>query len=116
MAFNHKKPTALFVGRYQPFHEGHKKLIEEGLKRVGQVCIGVRDTFGDDDNPYTFQEVKESIMTGLAAYRGKFVIFKMPNITNVFYGRDVGYNVEQISLDADIEAISARAIRAKMKK
>src|SRR5262249_27121090 len=29
--FDPKKPTALFIGRYQPFHLGHQRLIEEGL-------------------------------------------------------------------------------------
>ena len=42
--FDPTRPTALFVGRYQPFHEGHKRLIVEGLKRAGQVCIGVRQS------------------------------------------------------------------------
>ena len=45
-AFDPQKPTALFLGRYQPFHRGHQSLIEEGLRRVGQVCIAVRDTHG----------------------------------------------------------------------
>jgi cytidyltransferase-like protein len=46
--FRPQKPTALFIGRYQPFHAGHQRLIEEGLRRVGQVCIAVRDTHGTD--------------------------------------------------------------------
>jgi hypothetical protein len=37
-AFDPQAPAALFVGRYQPFHFGHQRLIEEGLRRVGQVC------------------------------------------------------------------------------
>jgi cytidyltransferase-like protein len=45
-AFDPQKPTALFIGRYQPFHPGHQRLIEEGLRRVGQVCVAVRDTHG----------------------------------------------------------------------
>ena len=54
-AFNPQKPTALFIGRYQPFHAGHQRLIEEGLRRVGQVCIAVRDTDGiDSKNPLPF--------------------------------------------------------------
>jgi cytidyltransferase-like protein len=54
-AFNPQKPTALFIGRYQPFHPGHQRLIEEGLRRVGQVCIAVRDTHGiDANNPLPF--------------------------------------------------------------
>jgi len=47
-AFNPKKPTALFIGRYQTFHAGHQRLIEEGLRRIGQVCVAVRDTHGVD--------------------------------------------------------------------
>src|SRR5208282_4154158 len=43
-AFDPQRPTAPFLGRYQPFHRGHLSLIEEGLRRVGQVCIAVRDT------------------------------------------------------------------------
>src|SRR5580704_16746946 len=27
-AFDPQKPTALFIGRYQPFHPGHQRLIE----------------------------------------------------------------------------------------
>ena len=36
----------------------------------------------------------------------------LPNITNVFYGRDVGYAVERIVLDEETEAISATKIRS----
>src|SRR5215469_9410472 len=60
--FDAKKPTALFIGRYQPFHDGHQALILEGLKRVGQVCIGVRDTAGlDEKNPFGFEHVRVRI-------------------------------------------------------
>jgi cytidyltransferase-like protein len=53
--------TALFIGRYQPFHPGHQRLIEEGLRRVGQVCIAVRDTHGTDEkNPLPFFAVSGS--------------------------------------------------------
>jgi cytidyltransferase-like protein len=47
-AFDPQKPTALFIGRYQPFHSGHQRLIEEGLRRVGQVCVAIRDTHSLD--------------------------------------------------------------------
>jgi adenylylsulfate kinase len=42
--FDLNRPTALFVGRYQPFHDGHKALIAEGLRRVGAslaACAGI---------------------------------------------------------------------------
>lgn len=110
--FDPKKPTALFVGRYQPFHLGHQRLIEEGLGRVGQVCIAVRDTHRiDQKNPLPFFAVKQRIEAALAAYAGRFVVVPLPNITHVFYGRDVGYAVERIMLDEDTETISATSIR-----
>jgi cytidyltransferase-like protein len=110
--FDPQKPTALFVGRYQPFHGGHQRLIEEGLRRVGQVCIAVRDTHGIDlKNPLPFFAVKQRIEAALSAYAGRFVIVPLPNITNVFYGRDVGYKVERILLDEETEAISATQAR-----
>ena len=52
------------------------------------------------------------IETALAPYAGRFVVVPVPNITNVFYGRDVGYNVERIMLDEETEAISASNVRA----
>jgi cytidyltransferase-like protein len=111
-AFDPQRPTALFLGRYQPFHPGHQRLIEEGLRRVGQVCIAVRDTHGiDDKNPLPFFAVKQRIEAALSAYEGRFVVVPVPNITNVYYGRDVGYTVERILLDETSEAISASEIR-----
>lgn len=115
--FDSKKPTALFLGRYQPFHEGHKQLIIEGIKRVGQVCIAVRDTHGTDaKNPFDYQFVKARIEEGLKAYAGRFVVMPLPNITNIFYGRDVGYTIEKIELTDDLHDISATKIRAAMSK
>ena len=112
-AFDPQKPTALFVGRYQPFHGGHQRLIEEGLRRVGQVCIAVRDTHGiDAKNPLPFFAVKQRIEAALSVHAGRFVVVPLPNITNVFYGRDVGYTVERIVLDEATEAISASKMRA----
>jgi adenylylsulfate kinase len=111
-AFDPQKPTALFIGRYQPFHAGHQRLIEEGLRRVGQVCIAVRDTHGlDAKNPLPYFAVKQRIEAALSAYDGRFVVVPLPNITNVFYGRDVGYTVERIVLDETTENISATKIR-----
>jgi cytidyltransferase-like protein len=111
-AFDPQRPTALFIGRYQPFHPGHQRLIEEGLRRVGQVCIAVRDTHGiDASNPLPFFAVKQRIEAALSAYAGRFVVVPLPNITHVFYGRDVGYTVERIVLDEATEEISATKMR-----
>jgi adenylylsulfate kinase len=38
----------------------------------------------------------------------------LPNISHVFYGRDVGYKVERIELDTSVEAISATSVRSRL--
>jgi adenylylsulfate kinase len=113
--FDPRRPTALFIGRYQPFHDGHKALIEEGLRQVGQVCIAVRDTHGiDDANTFPFGAVKARIEAALVAHRGRFEVVALPNVTAVLYGRDVGYRIERIDLDTSLQAISATAIRRRL--
>lgn len=113
--FDPKKPTALFVGRYQPFHDGHRNLILEGLKRVGQVCIAVRDTGGTSEkDPFGFEYVKARIESALKDYEGRFTVIQVPNLTAIFYGRDVGYQVERIDLDEALTAISATELRRLM--
>jgi adenylylsulfate kinase len=113
--FDSKKPTALFIGRYQPFHDGHRALIVEGLRRVGQACIAVRNTQGvDDKSPFDFEYVKSRIEHGLREFEGRFAVVPLPNISHVFYGRDVGYAVERIDLDGSVEKISATDVRKKL--
>jgi adenylylsulfate kinase len=113
--FDPNKPCALFVGRYQPFHDGHKALIVEGLRRVGQVCIAVRDTPTDTKNPFGFEYVRARIEHGLREFEGRFLVTQLPNITHIFFGRDVGYEVQRIELDAQLEAVSATDARARLR-
>jgi hypothetical protein len=113
--FDPKLPTALFVGRYQPFHDGHRNLILEGMHRVGQVCIAVRDTAGTSEkDPFGFEYVKARIESSLKDYAGRFTVIPVPNLTAIFYGRDVGYKVERIDLDEALTAISATELRRRM--
>lgn len=108
-----KAPTTLMLGRYQPWHEGHHALYAEAGKRTDQVMLGVRDTQGTSEkDPLSFNQVKgyiaqDSVMTNA-------MVVKMPNITNIVYGRDVGYKIEQIELGADIQAISATQKRKEL--
>jgi GTPase SAR1 family protein len=106
-------PTTLMLGRYQPWHEGHHALYEEAGKRTSQVVLGVRNTFNTSPkDPLTFNEVKEHISKD--EFMDGAMVVRMPNITNIVYGRDVGYKIEQVSLGADIEAISATQKRKDM--
>ena len=113
--FDPKRPTALFIGRYQPFHDGHKALITEGLRRVGQACIAVRNTAGTDaNNPFDFEYVRTRIEHALRLFEGQFIVVQLPNISHVLYGRDVGYTIEKITLDSSITTISATEIRRRL--
>lgn len=116
--FGWQNPTGLMIGRFQPFHDGHLKLFETILEKEGQVLIAVRDTYNTDEkNPFNYVEVVEGIHKKLEdKYRGKYYIMSVPNITGVYYGRDVGYKVEKINLDPQTESISATQIRKEMGK
>jgi tRNA uridine 5-carbamoylmethylation protein Kti12 len=107
------KPTTLMLGRYQPWHEGHHALYAEAGKRTDQVLLGVRNTYKTSEkDPLNFNEVKHYIKQDSAMVDA--LVLKLPNITNIVYGRDVGYKIEQIELSANIQAISATQKRKEM--
>ena len=115
--WDNKKPTAQMLGRWQPFHDGHYTLFKEIIKKTGQVCIQIRDVQGVDDNPFDFETVKKNIEDKLnPEFEGRFKIMLVPNITNICYGRGVGYKIEEIVLPEEIQKISATKIRAKMRE
>jgi phosphopantetheine adenylyltransferase len=114
--WDNKKPTAQMLGRWQPFHDGHYKLFQEIHKKTGQVLIMVRDVQGVDDNPFDFETVKKNIEEKLnPEFEGQFKVILVPNITNICYGRGVGYKIEEIVLDEETQKISATNIRQQMR-
>jgi hypothetical protein len=107
-----KEPTTLLLGRYQPWHEGHEALKEKAHERTEQVLIAVRDTHGTSEkDPLNFEEVRGHIIKGTAR---PALVMKLPNITNIVYGRDVGYKIEQVDLGAEIHSISATQKRKEL--
>jgi len=106
-------PTTLMLGRYQPWHEGHHALYEEAGKRTKQVLLGVRNTYNTSEkDPLTFDQVKEYIAKD--SFMDGSMVLRLPNITNIVYGRDVGYKIEQVDLGATIHAISATEKRREL--
>ena len=115
--WDNKKPTAQMLGRWQPFHDGHYALFEQIVKKTGQVCIQIRDVQGVDDNPFDFETVKKNIEERLSPkYKNRFKIMLVPNITNICYGRGVGYKIEEIVLSEEIQKISATKIRKELRE
>jgi len=115
--WDNKKPTVQMLGRWQPFHDGHYALFEESIKKTGQVCILVRDVQGIDDNPFDFESIKSKITERLnQKYKNRFKVVLVPNITNICYGRGVGYKIEEVVLSEKIQKISATKIRKAMRE
>ena len=107
------QPTTLMLGRYQPWHEGHQALKEEAHKRTDQVLVGVRNTHETSEkDPLSYEEVVSYICR--ANEQDEPLIMKLPNITNIVYGRDVGYKIEHIELSKEIQEISATKKRKQM--
>ncbi|OHA15794.1 MAG: hypothetical protein A3B08_02145 [Candidatus Taylorbacteria bacterium RIFCSPLOWO2_01_FULL_43_44] len=106
---------SLFIGRYQPFHDGHKALIDTVLKEGKPVVIAVRDTPLSEKNPYPIHERVDRIKSVYKKTKGVEVI-AIPDITEVCYGRDVGWSVRQIRLENQKESISATKIRNNKKR
>ena len=114
--FDWQKETVQMLGRWQPWHEGHRKLFERALAKTGQVVIQIRDCQGwNGSNPFAANQVKEFISRDLdPLYQGQYEVQLVPNIVNITYGRDVGYKIEQESFDDATHAISATKIRKEM--
>ena len=114
--FDWQRETVQMLGRWQPWHAGHRALFERAIAKTGQVCIMIRDCQGwQGSNPFEIGQVKDRIRRDLdPLYQGQYDIQVVPNIVNITYGRDVGYRIEQESFDDATHAISATKIRREM--
>jgi Chromatin associated protein KTI12 len=114
--FDWKRETVQMLGRWQPWHPGHRALFDRAIAKTGQVVIQIRDCQGwNGSNPFAAEQVKDLIKRDLdPLYQGQYEIQLVPNVVNITYGRDVGYKIEQEVFDAATHAISATKIRKKM--
>lgn len=107
---------SLFIGRWQPWHEGHRWLIDQRLNEGKNVCIAIRDMPPDDSNIFSPQEVKDNIEKQLSELikNKRVTVIIIPDIESVNYGRGVGYDIIEHVPPAKIGKISATAIRKKI--
>jgi len=108
-----KKAYSLFIGRWQclPPHGGHLALFDVVRQEGKNILIAIRDTKVDEKNPYTVEER----IKGLKAAVPDAKLVVIPDITEVCYGRGVGYGVREIVLDDKVQAISGTDMRKKGK-
>lgn len=114
--FDWKKETVQMLGRWQPWHAGHRALFERLLGKTGQVIIQIRDVQGwQSSNPFAIEQVKNFIKRDLdPLYQGQYEIQVVPNIVHIGWGRNVGYTSGEELFDDDITNISATNIRKEM--
>lgn len=102
----------MFIGRWQPFHNGHKWLIGQKLNEGIPCLVAVRDIPPDDKNPLTTEQTVT--MLEMAYFDDDVVVMVIPDIESVNYGRGVGYEINEHVPPKNVGFISATEIRNKI--
>ena len=107
---------SMFIGRWQPWHNGHKWLIDQRLKEGKNVLICIRDMMPDENNPYTCEEVYDNLKDRLSYYiqKGFVKLMIIPDIESINYGRDVGYEIIEHKPPENIKKIKGRELRKEI--
>ena len=108
---------ALFIGRWQPLHPGHKWLFNQKLEKDIPILIAVRDTPVDDSNPFSTEQVVSNLEEEYQKEidSGMVKVISIPDIESVNYGRGVGYEINEFVPPKDIGEISATELRKNFK-
>jgi nicotinamide mononucleotide adenylyltransferase len=108
---------SMFIGRWQPWHAGHRWLIDQRLNEGKNVLLCIRDVEPDEKNPFTASEVEANIKKELWQLVGeeRVKVIIIPDIESVNIGRGIGYDVIEHVPPAEIHDISATKIREQMK-
>jgi adenylylsulfate kinase len=106
---------AMFVGRWQPLHQGHQELFRQALDEGKNVLICIRDIKPDEKNPFTAQQVLENI-TLFYANEPRVKVIIIPDICSIEFGRGVGYDIIEHIPPTPIAEISATKIRQQMRE
>ena len=109
---------SMFIGRWQPWHEGHRWLINQRLNSGKNVLICIREVDKDDSNPYNPIDVKENIENKLKELidSGRVKVIIIPDIESINYGRGVGYEIIEHIPPKKVGEISATKIRKEIFK
>ena len=105
---------AMFIGRWQPFHNGHKWLINQKLSEGKSILIAVRDIPPDEKKPFTTEQTVEMVKEVYSDHDVEVV--SIPDIESVNYGRGVGYEINEHVPPQNIGFISATGIRNNIKE
>ena len=109
---------SMYIGRWQPWHKGHRWLIDQRLLEGKNVLVCIRDIAPDAKNPWTAEEVTANLHIELADLikEGRVKVMTIPDIESINIGRGVGYDIIEHVPPEDISNVSATNIRNKMKE
>ena len=113
---NESKKYAIFVGRFQPYHQGHISLIMQKINEGIPALIMVRDIAPDEKNPFTTEQTVEMIEKYHAAHNHEVQVIIIPDMESVNFGRGVGYEINEFTPPENIGWISATGIRNSIKE
>ena len=113
---NESKKYAIFIGRFQPYHQGHISLIMQKINEGIPALIMVRDIAPDEKNPFTTEQTVEMIEKYHAAHGHDVKVMIIPDIESVNFGRGVGYEINEFTPPENIGWISATKIRQSIKE
>lgn len=108
---------SLFIGRWQPLHEGHKELFRQVISEGGKVCVAIRDGEVNEKNPFSPFQVMNNIFDEMKdeVEEGTLKVIIIPDICSVEFGRGVGYDIIEHIPPPEVAEISATKIREQMK-
>ena len=111
--FSWKKKTAIFIGRFQPYHQGHISLIMQNINQGIPALIMVRDIAPDIKNPFTTDQTINMIQQVYGNTK-QVQLIRIPDIESVNYGRGVGYEINEHVPPQNVGFISATNIRSQI--
>ena len=108
---------SMFIGRWQPWHKGHRWLIDQRLNEGKNVLLCIRDVTPDEKNPWSAHEIMLNLFEELKdlVQEGRIKIIVIPDIESVNIGRGIGYDVIEHVPPQEIHDVSATKIREQMK-
>jgi hypothetical protein len=119
---NWSNPTAVIIGSFNPWNDSHKAVVDEIFKKgeegkyktseAQQLLIMIKHNEKAD----FFTTITDIHAALTPQYKGKFEVIRVPNITNLFYGRSIGYEVERINLPEELESLNTKITKSEQQQ
>jgi len=102
------RKASLFIGRFSPFHNGHKYIFDSVLNNGGSILVAIHNS----RDKYT-SEQRKMMIEKVYADNPRVQVIIVPDIDKVCVGRGVGYQI--MAVPEKIREISASKIRQEGK-